>query len=142
MKRVIIKDVTGYIVTDTKMDNPEKWIDLGISSLWWGKPERWTLHKDEFGAEPYDDADVLEEELRPDPLLIDNSKKWVKLKAEYTIEIEDITAQYELEQCIAKRRAEYPSPEEFLNAFFDGGDAALEALKAKRIEVKSKYPKP
>lgn len=107
-----------------------------------GKPERWQLHKDEFGAEPYDDADVLEEELRPDPLLIESSKKWVKLKAEYTIEIEDITAQYELEQCIAKRIAEYPTAGDFLNAFFDGGQAALDALQVKRLAIKAKYPKP
>jgi hypothetical protein len=32
--------------------------------------------------------------------------------------------------------------EEFMNAYFDGGEAALTALQAKRLLVKQKYPKP
>jgi len=64
------------------------------------------------------------------------------LPAEYTVEITDVTAEYELKYCIQNRKMEYPSPEEFMNAFFDGGQAALDALQAKRLEVKAKYPKP
>ena len=104
-----------------------------------GKPERWVLHKDEPMAEAYDDADVLEE--RTDEL--DGvSQKMVKLRAEYTISIEDITAEHELQQVIAARKAEYPSPEEFMNAFFDGGEEAIEQLRLKRLEIKSRHPKP
>ena len=66
----------------------------------------------------------------------------VILPAEYTIEIEDITAEHELAECIKKRKAEYPSAEEFLNAFFDGGDEAVAELQAKRLAIKAKYPKP
>jgi len=64
------------------------------------------------------------------------------LPAEYTVEITDISAEYALEECISKRKSEYPSAEEFLNAFFDGGEQALAELQAKRLAVKSKYPKP
>lgn len=64
------------------------------------------------------------------------------IPAEYTVEIEDISAQVALENCMAARRAEYPTPEEFLNAFFDGGDTAVAALQAKRLAIKQKYPKP
>jgi hypothetical protein len=91
-------------------------------------------------AEAYDDADVLEEEMRD--TLDGVAQKWVKLKAEYTVEIEDITAQHALAEVIAKRVAEYPSAEDFLNAYFDGGQAALDALQAARLAVKAKYPKP
>jgi hypothetical protein len=64
------------------------------------------------------------------------------LPNEYTVEITDISAEYALEECISKRKSEYPSAEEFLNAFFDGGEQALAALQAKRLAVKAKYPKP
>ena len=64
------------------------------------------------------------------------------LPAEYTIEVIDITAEHELAECLAKRKAEYPSAEEFLNAFFDGGQVALDGLQQKRLEIKAKYPKP
>lgn len=64
------------------------------------------------------------------------------LPAEYTVEVTDISAEHELAECLAKRKAEYPSPEEFLNAFFDGGQAALDALQLNRLAVKAKYPKP
>ena len=66
----------------------------------------------------------------------------VMLPAEYTVEITDITAEHELKECIKKRKAEYPSPEEFMNAYFDGGEAALQALNTARLAVKQKYPKP
>jgi hypothetical protein len=98
------------------------------------------LHKDELGAETYDEADVLEEKVEQDSLGVE--RKYVKLKAEYAIQIEDITEQHSLQQVIAKRKAEYPSAEEFMNAFFDGGDEAIQALLAKRLEIKAKYPKP
>jgi hypothetical protein len=64
------------------------------------------------------------------------------LPAEYTVEITDISAEHALEECIFKRKSEYPSAEEFLNAFFDGGEVALAELQAKRLLVKAKYPKP
>ncbi len=64
------------------------------------------------------------------------------LPAEYTVEITDISAEHALAECISKRKSEYPSAEEFLNAFFDGGEAALAELQAKRLLVKAKYPKP
>jgi hypothetical protein len=61
---------------------------------------------------------------------------------EYTVEIVDITVEHALAECIESRKSEYPTPEEFMNAFFDGGDSAVEALKAKRLAIKAKYPKP
>ena len=109
-----------------------------LPQLGHGKPERWQLHKDEPMAEAYDDANVLEEKVEQ---VNGVDVKKVKLKAEYTVSIEDITEQHNLQQVIAKRKAEYPSAEEFMNAFFDGGDEALAALQAKRLEIKAKYPK-
>jgi hypothetical protein len=57
----------------------------------------------------------------------------------YSVEIEDISQEHTIKEVIAKRIAEYPTPAEFLNAFFDGG---LEELREKRLLVKEKYPKP
>lgn len=64
------------------------------------------------------------------------------IPAEYTVEIVDITAEHELNQCIANRKSEYPTMEEFLNAYFDGGEVAVQELQAKRVLIKQKYPKP
>lgn len=118
------------------MLDPSQWLADGIAENWWGKPERWALHKDESMSESYDEADVLEEKTEVDEM---RSVKMVKLKAEYTIEIEDISKEHELREVIAKRVAEYPSAAEFLNAYFDGG---LDLLREKRLAVKAKYPKP
>lgn len=82
---------------------------------------------------------VVEEATEETPAVI---KKQVKLKAEYVIEIVDITQEHALKECIANRKAEYPTMEEFLNAYFDGGEVAVQELQAKRIAVKAKYPKP
>lgn len=65
------------------------------------------------------------------------------LPAEYTVEITDISAEHELQECISKRVAEYPTFGDFMNAFFDGDqEANLEALRQMRLAVKAKYPKP
>lgn len=64
------------------------------------------------------------------------------IPAEYTVEVTDISQEHALQECIKNRKSEYPTMEEFLNAFFDGGDEALQELQAKRISVKNKYPKP
>lgn len=123
------------------------------SQMGHGLPERWIP-----ASEPHDPADVIESESRmvkPEiPAVLDEQgvevspavpalmEVWVKLKAEYTVEIQDISAQHALAEVIAKRVAEYPSPQDFLNAFFDGGEPALEVLKNQRLAIKAKYPKP
>lgn len=125
-----------------------------------GLPER--IVEDIEGS--YDPADVIEKytetvkapviayEMKPDesgnmvevPFELEPGiyHKTVKLKAEYTIDIEDISYEHELNQCMSNRKASYPTMEEFLNAYFDGGEVAVQALQAKRLEVKQKYPKP
>jgi hypothetical protein len=140
MKKITVTKKDGTLAALFQADSISEQEALNSIHHFWGKPERWVLHKDELMAEAYDDADVLEEEMRD--TLDGVAQKWVKLKSEYTVEIEDITAQHALAEVIAKRVAEYPSAEEFLNAFFDGGQAALDALQAARLAVKAKYPKP
>lgn len=135
MKKVIVKDLQGIETHSAKMLDPSEWVAECVSKNFWGQSERWILE----GSESYDPLDVLETEARDDGMSL---QTWVKLKAEYTIEIIDITQEHVLAECIAKRKAEYPTPESFMNAYFDGGDAALEALRQKRLEVKAKYPKP
>lgn len=57
-------------------------------------------------------------------------------------EYHEISYKDELEECFYKRKNEYPSPEEFMNAWFDGGTQAIHDLELKRLSVKAKYPKP
>jgi hypothetical protein len=119
---------------------------LDLSKFGHGRPERWQKEYREFdlapGVEPYDRADVIAEEDRPSPVDPETLEHWVKLKADYSVEVEDVTYAHELAQCIANRKAEYPTPEQFLNAFFDGGQSELDALHAQRLEIKAKHPKP
>jgi len=60
----------------------------------------------------------------------------------YTIDIQDISHDHALAECLAARKAAYPTPEQFMNAFFDGGQDALNALQLKRLEIKAAHPKP
>lgn len=91
-------------------------------------------HKEWIAAGEFEDPTVWMEEGK--------AKKWWGDPDLLTFEIEDITYDYELNQILDMRRIEYPSPEEFLNAFFDGNQEEIEKLRQKRIEVKQKYPKP
>ena len=135
MKKVSITRTNGS-TAGAEMEDPSEWIAQGVANNWWGKPERWVLHKDESMSEAYDEADVLEEKTEEHDA---RQVKMVRLKAEYTIEIEDISQEHELREVIQNRIAEYPSAADFLNAYFDGG---LDLLREKRLAVKAKYPKP
>ncbi len=156
MKKVIIKNLAGEQTHGAEMLDPTQWIADCVANNYWGLPERWVSHKDEGGS--YDEADVIDErmvEVSPAVAEVVNDanevvqeaipavmKKEVKLKAEYSVEIVDISAQVALENCMAARKAEYPTPEEFMNAFFDGDvEANLEALRQARLAVKAKYKK-
>ena len=148
MKQVkirILKYPDPAIHWDFQAEDPQAQLDELLASGACGKPERWVLHKDEPMAEAYDDADVLEEKVEQDIGGVE--RKMVKLKAEYTIEIIDLDqdTEYLLQQCHAKRQAEYPSLGEFADAFvkMQNGDASqMEAYVAACLAVKAKYPKP
>lgn len=109
-----LKHPEPHINWDFQAEDPQAKIDELLDSGVCGLPERPEL--DERGHET-----------------------GVILPAEYTIEIEDISQEHALKEVIAKRIAEYPSPAEFLNSYFDGG---LDLLREKRLAVKAKYPKP
>ena len=61
----------------------------------------------------------------------------------YVVEIIDLDVDYDyqLAKCIEQRKAEYPTSEDFLNAYFDD-QSKLADLQSKRLEIKAKYPKP
>ena len=143
MKLVVVKNIFG-VIASAKMEDPSAWIADCIAMNVWGKPERWQPEKngDSSPLIPnYNLEDVIDSEDRPDPVT-GELVRWVKLRAEYSIEIEDITYDYSLAECIRKRIAEYPKPEDFMNAYFDGGEDALTELHDLRLAIKQKYPKP
>jgi len=63
---------------------------------------------------------------------------------EFTVEVIDISQDHDflLSECIKNRKAEYPTMEDFMNAYFDGGEIAVQELQNKRLAIKAKYPKP
>ncbi len=117
MKKVIIKNMAGVQTHGAEMEDPSAWIADCVANNYWGLPERPELNEE-------------------------GAPTGVMLPAEYTVEVVDISHEHALEQCIAARKAAYPSAEDFLNAYFDGGEQALEALRQLRLQVKAAHPKP
>lgn len=119
-----------------------------------GKPERWVLHKDELGAEAYDEADVLEEvieEIHPaveavlddqgvevSPAVPAVTQKKVKLKAEYTVEIEDITAQVAQQAINAEALAYLASTDWLIIREVDAGVPCPTEIKAERAAARAR----
>lgn len=135
MKKVEVKNKDGVVKFGAEMLDPTEWIAQCIAGNAWGKPERWVT---EVSDDEIQEALEVEEVEQADGTIV----KRYKLPAEYEIQVTDISADWDLKICMAQRKAEYPSPEEFLNAFFDGGEEALNQLKEKRLAIKAKYPKP
>lgn len=154
MKKIIIKNKAGEIGWGAQMEDPTAWIAECVASSVWGKSERWVLHKDEPMAEAYDDADVLEEEIREFtpaiPAVLDEqgveitpaipaaAEKWVKLKAEYTIEIEDTTAQVAQQAINAEALAYLASTDWLIIREVDAGVPCPAEIKAARAAARAR----
>ena len=102
-----------------------------------GKPERW-----QPASEAHDIADVLETEQREvqaaegeQPAVMQD---WVKLRAEYTVEIVDITAQLEQER-INREALEYLASTDWLIIReLDAGVACPAEIKQARAEARAR----
>ena len=138
MKKIkILKD--GQIFRTNELEESDSWGSKGVANNWWGLPERWVLHKDEPESVPYDGADVLEEKTEQDNSGVD--VKMVKLKAEYTIEIEDITAQVEQEKVNAEALAYLASTDWMVIREMDQGTACPAEVKQARAEARARIVK-
>lgn len=147
MFKVLVKDKNGKEIASAQAVEVQSWIDAAVRTNTWGKPERWQKEYKKGESNPaiippYDKRDVIDQEDRPDELDPTKLVHWVKLRADYTIEVTDITYEHNLAQCYMKRIENYPTFGDFLNAFFDGGPEEIQALQDKRLEVKAMYPKP
>jgi len=87
---------------------------------------------------------VLSEETRIDEIT-GEELVYVNLDKEYEITIQDLAqdAEWLLQECYRKRKAEYPAVEELWNVFCDKGPQSQDwvDLMAYRASVKNKYPK-
>jgi len=59
-------------------------------------------------------------------------------EAEIDAEVKRLQAEYDAQEYARKREAEYPSVQECVHAILDDD---LDALQAKRVDIKTKYPK-
>jgi hypothetical protein len=110
MKKVIIKNKQGIQTHGARLENPAEWLTQGIAANWWGKPERWVREGDEDIT-----AAVETREVEITPAVFDDEGQEItpaetvteyKLAAEYTIEVEDITAEIEAQKAKEQEKAQ------------------------------------
>jgi len=149
MKKVIVRNLAGIQTHGAQMEDPQPWIDACVAQNGWGRSERWIP-----ASEAHDPADVLETEQREVqpavPAQLDEQsnvvvpevpavmQEWVKLGAEYTIEIEDVTAQLEQER-INREALEYLASTDWLIIReLDAGVACPAEIKQARAEARAR----
>jgi len=136
MKLIKITSKTGEYMESPQLDEVSG-LEKILSDGSWGLSQRWVLHKDELMAEAsYDDADVLEEEMRD--TLDGVAQKWVKLKATYTVEIEDITAQVAQDAINAEALAYLASTDWLVIREVDAGVPCPADIKAERAAARAR----
>jgi hypothetical protein len=113
MKKISIKNLSGIQTHGAEMADPTAWIAEGIAGNWWGLPERSEL--DEMGQ-----------------------PTGVILPAEYTVEIEDITAQVAQDAINAEALAYLASTDWLIIREVDAGTPCPAEIKALRAEARSK----
>jgi hypothetical protein len=119
-----------------------------------GKPERWVLHKDEPFGENYDEADVLEERTVEDTPGTDavmddtgaivqeamppKTHREVKLRAEYTVEVVDITEAMALEKLSVEALRYLEATDWYIIREMDSGVPCPVEIKQARAEARTK----
>lgn len=105
----------------------------------WGRGQR----EIKAESETYDQKDVIAERTETTDEV---ETRWVTLKSEYTIAVEDVTRAYDIETIRRKRVAEYPAISDVVDAlmdkFGDNDDSKFAEVKRHRKAVKEKYPWP
>jgi hypothetical protein len=154
MKKVIVKNLAGSQIAGAQLADPTSWIENCVSNNYWGLPERWVPHKDEGGF--YDDADFISERMaeivpavpfQPEiPAVYEGGnliseaipavpevpavmQKQAKLRAEYTIEITDISQQIEQERINNEALAYLASTDWLIIREMDSGLACPAEIK-------------
>lgn len=95
MKNVTIKNKQNQIISDLNLyDDPTEFIQFNIANKTWGKPERIVRERihsvEEFGEMwMYPDGAYLEEDVLETIPATEQLESMVRLKADYTIEIND-----------------------------------------------------
>ena len=113
MKKVTIKNQSGVAGWGAQLENPTAWIAECVAGNVWGLPERPEL--DEMGQ-----------------------PTGVILPAEYTVEIEDITAQVAQEAINAEALAYLASTDWMIIREVDSGVICPAEIKALRAEARAK----
>lgn len=102
-----------------------------------GKPERWAP-----ASEAHDPADVLETEQREVQLAEGEQpavmQEWVKLRAEYTVEIQDISAQLEQERTNREALEYLASTDWMVIRELDAGIPCPAEVKQARAEARAR----
>jgi hypothetical protein len=177
VKLINVKNKNNELISsNNKIENSfcDEFILININNGSWGKPERWVRAKElmENGnpeepehwmwhSEYYEDSDVLQTEERTRSYIVnelnelghtvevqkEEKETWVLLKADYTIEIIDLDADYDwlLSEVHRKRKAEYPPITELGDALYwkeQGNDSKYIEYIGKCEQVKTKYPLP
>lgn len=148
MKNFKVTEKSGAVISYRGDDS----FLIKISDFGHGLPERWVLHKDEPMAEAYDDADVLEEQTEQvdhsvsvsesgEETVLSRTKKMVKLKAEYTVEIEDITAKVAQDAINAEALAYLAATDWMIIREVDAGVACPAEIKAERAAARARIVK-
>ena len=63
-------------------------------------------------------------------------------RVEMTLEEREVEYNKALQECYAKREAEYPKVADYLDAQAKGDALGMEAWNTQQLAVKAKYPKP
>lgn len=117
------------------------WIESCKAKNSWGKPEReLTELTPELESRVISTRTVISQDIGQE--IIDTT--FYLIKADYTIEIKDLTLDYDwqLQECYRKRLDEYPSIQVMVEALYEEDNARISELKTQRAAVKTKHKKP
>lgn len=167
MKKVSIKK-QGIETHGAQMEDPTAWIAQEVANNSWGKPDRWLPDSplnplsDEEKAKAQESRKVIVKEAKPEsivqvqkeledgsivtedvvtPAQEEESYMEYFFPAEYTIEIEDITAQLEQEKANAEALKYLAETDWLMFRELETGKPMPEEIKIKRQEARDKVVK-
>jgi hypothetical protein len=119
MKRITIKNLNDQLIANADLEDPTEWIASGVEQNWWGLPDRWIIK--EFATPEEIDSSVDQREVPVDELNPSAGlRAEIKLPATYTIEVQDVSQEYQLKDAEAHILAISQSCDEQVLALLNG----------------------
>lgn len=136
MIKVVVKNLLGEVTHNDQFPTQaeaEAWVQKCEAQKFFGKPERW-VHEDDLAFGGEDRSKAVESQLVGAP---DDEKSRFRFVADYTVQFEDVTAQFEQDRVNAESVSYLASTDWYVIRYMESAVAIPDDVVQKRAQARA-----